>query len=66
MALSKETYRALEDIVGPDNISNDPALLDTYAFQYLAETVRPNHSRYMPRAVAVAMPESTAEVQALR
>jgi glycolate oxidase len=65
MAFSKEAYRALEDIVGPDNISDDPALLDTYAFQYLAETVRPNHSRYMPRPVAAIMPCSTEEVQAI-
>ena len=56
MALTRGAYRALEDIVGPDNISDDPALLDTYAFQYLAETVRPNHSRYMPRPVAAIMP----------
>jgi len=65
MAFSKEAYRALEDIVGPDNISDDPALLDTYAFQYLAETVRPNHSRYMPRPVAAIMPCTTEEVQAI-
>ena len=32
MALSKEAYQALEAIVGPDNISDDPALLDSYAF----------------------------------
>ena len=38
MALSKEAYQALEDIVGPENISEDPAILDSYAFQWLAET----------------------------
>jgi glycolate oxidase len=65
MAISKEAYRALEDIVGPENISDDPALLDTYAFQYLAETVRPNHSRFMPRPVAAILPGSTEEVQAI-
>ena len=65
MSLSKEAYRALEDIVGPENVSDDPALCDSYAFQYLAETARPNQSRFMPRPVAALMPGSTAEIQAI-
>ena len=32
MALSKEHYQALEDIVGSNNISDDPAVLVTYNF----------------------------------
>jgi hypothetical protein len=32
MALKKEVYRSLEDIVGPQNISDDPAVLDTYRY----------------------------------
>ena len=35
---------ALEDIVGAEHVSDDPAVLDGYAFQYLAELVRPEHS----------------------
>ena len=65
MALSKEAYRVLEDIVGPENISDDPALCDSYAFQYLAETARPNQSHFMPRPVAALMPGSTVEIQAI-
>jgi glycolate oxidase len=64
MALSRDAYRSLEDIVGPDNISDDPALCDSYAFQYLAETARPDQSHFMPRPVAVLVPGSTEEVQA--
>lgn len=65
MALSRDAYRALEDIVGPDNISDDPALCDSYAFQYLAETARPDQSHFMPRPVAALMPGSTEEIQAI-
>jgi hypothetical protein len=65
MALSKEAYQALEDIVGPENISDDPALCDSYAFQYLADTARPDQSHFMPRPVAALMPGSTEEVQAI-
>ena len=63
MDIPRDAYRAIEDIVGPDNVSDDPAVLDTYAFQWLAELVRPNRSHYMPRPWAVVMPVSTAEVQ---
>lgn len=30
MALDRAIYRAIEDIDGPDNISGDPAILDSY------------------------------------
>jgi glycolate oxidase len=63
MALSGEAYKALEDIVGPGNISDDPALCDSYAFQYLAETARSDHSHFMPRPVAALMPGSAEEIQ---
>ncbi len=65
MPYSKETYRLIEAIVGADNITDDPAMLDGYAFQWLAELVRPNQSHFMPRPVAVAMPENTEEVAAI-
>ena len=63
--LSDDAYRALEDIVGAENVSRDAAVLDTYAFQYLAELIRPEHSHFMPRHAAVALPASTEEVQAI-
>jgi hypothetical protein len=64
-SISAEVYRALEDIVGPENVSNDPAVLDSYAFQWLAEVVRPEQSPYMPRPAAVVLPANTEEVQAI-
>jgi len=32
MALEKGIYRAFEDVVGPENISENPAILDSYAW----------------------------------
>ena len=59
MALSTDAYRALEDIVGPKYISQDPAVMDSYAYQWLAETVRPGRSKFMPRPEAALLPGST-------
>lgn len=64
MAISREAYQALEDIVGPENISDEPAILDSYAFQHWAE-FRHYGSKFMPRAGAVVLPGSTEEVQAI-
>ena len=41
MAISDEAYEALEAIVGERNVCRDPAVLDGYAFEMLAELVRP-------------------------
>ena len=65
MEISRDAYRAIEDIVGPDNVTDDPALLDSYAFEVMAETVRPNQSHFMPRPWATVLPGSTEEVQAV-
>ena len=65
MALSREAYQALEDIVGPDNISEEPAVLDSYSAQWMAELFMPGQSKFLPRAEAVVLPGSTEEVQAL-
>jgi glycolate oxidase len=65
MALSKDKYRAFEDIVGPANISDDPALLDSYRC-YMANSsahLGPWYDIYTPRAEAVILPGSTEEVQ---
>lgn len=63
MALSKNVYKALEDIVGEENISDDPAILDSYAFQWLAELNYEN--RFTHRPEAVLLPKTTEEVQAI-
>ncbi len=64
MALSREAYEALEDIVGPDNVSEDPAVVDSYAHQADAELTG-TPGRFMPRPAAAILPGSTEEVQAI-
>ncbi|MBE9522176.1 MAG: FAD-binding oxidoreductase, partial [Proteobacteria bacterium] len=64
MALPREVYEALEDIVGPDNITEEPATLDSYAYQWMAELVT-DGGKFFDRAEAVLMPGSTEEVQAI-
>lgn len=34
---SREAYRMLEAVVGPENISEDPAVLDGYTWQFGVE-----------------------------
>ena len=34
MPFSREAYVAFEEIVGSENVSDDPALLDSYAYIY--------------------------------
>lgn len=63
--IPRDAYRAIEDIVGPENISDDPAFLDSYALEVMAETVRPDQSHFMPRPWAVVLPGSTEEVVAV-
>ena len=65
MSLSREVYQQFEDIVGPRYISEEPAIMDSYSYQYLSEVARPNHSKFMPRPEAAILPSSTEEVQAI-
>ncbi len=65
MALSKEAYQALEDIVGPEYISDEPAILDSYCYQRSAELINPDQSHFLTRAEAVLLPGSTEEVSAI-
>jgi glycolate oxidase len=50
MALSKEIYKAFEDIVGPQYICDDPAIMPAY---------------HQTQFAAVILPKNTAEVQAI-
>ena len=64
MALSKEIYAAFEAVVGKNNISQDPGVLQTYrckASQSSAHYGPYNHITPMPQAVI--LPGSTKEVQ---
>jgi len=65
MALSRDAYRALEDIAGPENVSEEPAILDSYAYQLLAEIAQPGQSKFMLRPEAAVLPGSAREVQAI-
>jgi glycolate oxidase len=67
MVLSREIYQVFEDIVGKDNISDDPAVLDTYVTP-LAQSqhhMGPVYNVFTPRGLAILMPGSTEEVQAI-
>ncbi len=66
MPLPKEAYSDLEGIVGPENISDDPAILDSYCchatfFGAPAQSVF--RSIWWKRADAIVLPGSTDEVQ---
>jgi len=67
MTLPRNIFTALEDIVGTANISDDPAVLDSYRYS-LAHTaihLGPFYNTFTPRGEAVLMPGSTEEVQAI-
>lgn len=67
MALLRDVYRELEDILGPENISEHLAVLDAYTYFgsfMLMLSPKPEH-RYQTRPEAVLLPGSTEEVQAI-
>jgi hypothetical protein len=53
----------LEKIVGKQWVSTAPCVLDTYAFYMNPEMMNKDGSQWLPRPAAVALPQSTAEVQ---
>ncbi len=60
MALQKEVYKALEDVLGTENLSDDPVILDSYAYRMNTPQVK-----FVPRFEAIALPQSTEEVQSV-
>jgi glycolate oxidase len=62
MALKRDIYRALEDVVGPENISEDPVILDSYAWR---SCLVAGPTKFVPRFEAVTLPKYTEEVQAI-
>src|ERR1039458_5915472 len=50
MALSKQIYAALEDVVGVENICDDPVIMPSY---------------HQTEFAAIILPKNTAEVQAI-
>jgi glycolate oxidase len=63
MTLSEAAYRALEDIVGPEYVTREPAVLDTYCFVWGNELIFGD--KFSPRPPAVVLPGTTEEVQAI-
>jgi glycolate oxidase len=62
MALEKYIYQALEDIVGPENISDSPVILASYLWKgRSAMTI----GQTLPRYEAIVLPRNTAEVQSI-
>jgi glycolate oxidase len=63
MALKKDFYRALEDLLGHEYVSQDPVITESYAFPIRAATKVKDE--YLPRFEAITLPGDTAEVQAI-
>jgi len=59
MALKRDFYKALEDILGPQYVSDDPVITETYAMPVKANM--PIGARFE----AITLPDSTEEVQAV-
>lgn len=62
MTIGKEQYAAFEDIVGPENVSDDPVVLYSYAWR---SGMLAGATKFMPRFEAVVLPASTLEVQGI-
>ena len=67
MKMSAELFEAFESIVGPRNISDDPAVLDSYRtpLHQSQNHFGPYFRASTPRGLAVLLPGSTEEVQSI-
>jgi glycolate oxidase len=63
MELTKEEYSALEDVVGSEYITREPAIRDTYNQIWLNKLLF--GEKWSNRPAAVLLPGSTEEVQAI-
>ena len=63
MAIDEAAYRALEDVVGPEHITREPVVLDTYCYIWANEVLVGD--KFSARPLAVVMPASTEEIQAI-
>src|SRR4030042_5219875 len=60
--ISDEAYEALQETVGEENVSREPAVLDSYAWQPF---LNKDPELWTSRPEAVILPASTEEVQAV-
>ena len=63
MALRKEVYRELEGVVGPEYISQEPAVLESYRRAWGTDVA--TDKKRLPRPGAVVLPACTEEVQGI-
>lgn len=61
----EEVVEELREALGPENVSREPGVLDGYAWQAFTEVVGRTSGWCPHRPAAVALPGSTAEVQAV-
>ena len=66
MTLPRKVYKAIESVVGPENISEDQAVLVGYAFHCGGGAIHPSSARWLDVSPeAVVLPGTTEEVQAV-
>ncbi len=64
--MDKNAYKMLESILGPDNVSRDPGVLDAYTYQWMGEMTGNDVTRFGPfRPACVTLPSTTQEVQSI-
>ena len=63
MALKRDFYRALEDLLGSENVSQDPVITESYSFPIRAACK--GKDEYLPRFEAITLPKDTVEVQGI-
>ena len=61
--ITENETKSLQDIVGAEWVSTAPCMMDTYSLYMNPETVVKDGSAWLPRPVAVVMPETTQQVQ---
>ncbi len=60
--LSDKAYEEMEKVLGKENISREPSLLDSYAWQ---PAINLATEPWIPRPAAVVLPRTTEEVQSI-
>ncbi|MBP7735352.1 MAG: FAD-binding oxidoreductase [Spirochaetes bacterium] len=60
--LSDKAYEEMEIVIGKENISREPSLLDSYAWQ---PAINLGTEPWIPRPAAVVLPQTTEEVQSI-
>src|SRR4030042_2776539 len=60
--LAPEAYKELEEALGAENVSQEPGVMDSYAWQ---SSFNFNPTYWVPRPEAVVLPGSTEDVVAI-